>query len=371
MNINRIQQTQMSVTKILGNHNAKAGFYFEHSYKAQNAQNNINFNGNLNIAVDTETRSTRRCPFSNLATGVFSTFAQATRFLEGNWAYNNIEFYLQDNWKVNPRLTLDYGARFVHQTPNQDKFNHVANFFQGGNENDELRADVPESALWTLAKAPYLYVPGCVNNTPTCTGANRVAKDPRTNTPLPVGSQGLVGSVILGSGVIDNGMIVGGQQGTHPAGYTWPSFAVAPRVGAAYDVSGDQKMVLRGAVGLYFDRPDGNTNYQTILNPPVGGSLTQQWGDLRSLSNPLFQFGPVPNLRTNDTTRSCRPTSSGTPACSACCRGPRRLTWRMSGIISPAPSSWSTSTRLTSAPRSPARVRTRPTRHPRRSPTPT
>jgi hypothetical protein len=300
MNINRIQQTQLSVTKILGNHNAKAGFYFEHSYKAQNAQNNINFNGRLDVSVDTGNPLDTQMAFSNMATGIFSSFAQATRFLEGNWAYNNIEFYLQDNWKVTPRLTLDYGARFVHQTPNQDKFNHVANFFQGGNENDELRADVPADALYDITKAPYLYVPGCVNNTPTCSGANRVAKDPRTNTPLPKGSQGLVGSVILNSGDDANGMIVGGQLGTHPAGYTWPAFAVAPRVGAAYDVSGDQRMVLRGAVGLYFDRPDGNTNYQTILNPPIGGSLTQQWGDLRSLSNPTFQFGPVPNLRTNE-----------------------------------------------------------------------
>ena len=300
MNINRIQQTNVSVTKILGNHNAKAGFYFEHSYKAQNAQNNINFNGALNVGVDTNNPLDSQMAFSNMATGVFSTFAQATRFLEGNWAYNNVEAFIQDNWKVTPRLTLDYGARFVHQTPNQDKFNHVANFFQGGNENNELRSDVPESALWTLSQAPFLYVPGCVNNAATCSGANRVAKDPRTGALLPSGSSGLVGSVILNSGKDDNGMIVGGQQGTHPAGYTWPSFAVAPRVGVAYDVSGDQKMVLRGAVGLYFDRPDGNTNYQTILNPPVGGSLTQQWGDLRALTNSSLKFGPVPNLRTNE-----------------------------------------------------------------------
>jgi hypothetical protein len=95
-------------------------------------------------------------------------------------------------------------------------------------------------------------------------------------------------------------MIVGGQQGTHSAGYTWPSLAVAPRIGAAYDVSGDQKMVLRGAVGLYFDRPDGNTNYQTILNPPIAGSLTQQWGDLRALTSSTLKFGPVPNLRSNE-----------------------------------------------------------------------
>ena len=154
MNINRIQQTQVSVTKIMGNHNAKAGFYFEHSYKAQNAQNNVNFNGNLNVGIDTSNPFDTQMAFSNLATGVFNTYAQATRFLEGNWAYNNVEFYLQDNWKVTPRLTLDYGARFVHQTPNQDKFNHVANFFQGGNEGDELRADVPASALYDIAQGP-------------------------------------------------------------------------------------------------------------------------------------------------------------------------------------------------------------------------
>ena len=303
MNINRIQQTQLSVTKILGNHNAKAGFYFEHSYKAQNAQNAVNFNGTLNVGVDSSNPIDSQMAFSNFALGIFTSYAQATRFLEGNWAYNNLEFYLQDNWKATPRLTLDYGARFVHQTPNQDKFNHVANFFQGGNQDDILRSDVPESALWNINQAPWLYVPGCVDNKPTCTGLNRVAKDPRNGALLPPGSTGLVGSVILNSGKDDNGMIVGGQQGTHPAGYTWPSFAVAPRFGVAYDVSGDQRMVLRGAVGLYFDRPDGNTNYQTILNPPIAGSLTQQWGDMRSLeadSASALKFGPVPNLRTNE-----------------------------------------------------------------------
>ncbi len=33
----------------------------------------------------------------------------------------------------------------------------------------------------------------------------------------------------------------------------------APRFGAAYDVSGNAEVVVRGSVGLFFDRPDGNT----------------------------------------------------------------------------------------------------------------
>jgi len=281
MNINRIQQTQGSITKVMGNHNAKAGVYIEHSYKAQNAQFGLNFQGNLNVAVDSNNPLDTQYTFSNLATGVFSTYSQANRFIEGNWHYDNIEWYLQDNWKVNPRLTLDYGVRFAHDGPYIDKFAHVANFFED---------------KWVAGNAPVLYTPGCVSNAATCTASNRVAKDPRTGKVLPVGSSGLIGSVILGSGDTANGMIVGGQQGTNKAGYTWPTLAVGPRFGGAYDVAGDQKMVLRGSVGMYFDRPDGNTAFGTVVNPPVGAGLSQQWGQLQALSNASLAFGPVSNV---------------------------------------------------------------------------
>src|SRR5690606_35359268 len=89
--------------------------------------------------------------------------------LEGNMVYNNVEFYLQDNWRVNNRLTLDYGMRFTHQGPFYDQLGQMSNFFI-----DE----------WNLNNAPLLYVPGCRNNMTTCSGNDRMAMNPATGELL-------------------------------------------------------------------------------------------------------------------------------------------------------------------------------------------
>ena len=61
--------------------------------------------------------------------GVFTQYTQRREFVEGSMLYNNTEFYVQDNWKVSSRLTLDYGMRFMHQQPQYDQFQQMSNFF--------------------------------------------------------------------------------------------------------------------------------------------------------------------------------------------------------------------------------------------------
>ena len=282
LNINRIQQASVSLTKIQGSHTLKAGLYFEHSYKAQNTGGNLTFQGALNFGVNTSNPLETTFPYANAALGIFSTYGQGSRFIEGNFYYNNIEWYLQDNWKVNRKLTLDYGLRIAHDGPYTDNLRQVANFF-------------PDK--WSIDNAPALYVPGCVTTSP-CSGNNRQAKDPRTGALLGPGTASLIGTVIVGTGDFANGMVQAGD-GIAKAGYTWPKIAVAPRLGAAYDVTGQQKLVVRGSVGLYFDRPDGNTAFGTVANPPTATGLTQQWGRLSELANSSLSFGPVPNIVVN------------------------------------------------------------------------
>ncbi len=280
LNINRIQEASANLTKVMGSHTAKAGLYIEHAFKAQNTGGNA-FQGTLNFGVDANNPLDSGFPYANEALGIFNSYDQGSKFIEGNFVYNNIEWYLQDNWKVNRQLTLDYGVRFVHQSPYIDGLKSVANFFPN---------------KWDPAQAPVLYVPACPGGVSPC-GSNYQAMNPVTGALLGPGTSTLIGAAVLGTGNFANGMVQAGN-GISNAGYNYPSLAVAPRFGMAYDLNGDQRIVLRGSLGLYFDRPDGNVAFSTVANPPVATSLTQQWGSLAALSNSI-QIGPVPQIHAN------------------------------------------------------------------------
>ncbi len=127
LNINRTQDVAISMTKVAGRHTFKGGFYNNHSFKAQNT--GVSFQGTVDFNNDTNNLLDSGFGYSNAALGIFSRYQQAEKFVEGSMKYNNTEFYVQDNWKVNNRLTLDYGMRFTHQQPQYDQFNQTSNFF--------------------------------------------------------------------------------------------------------------------------------------------------------------------------------------------------------------------------------------------------
>ena len=127
LNINRTQDVAISMTKVAGRHTFKGGFYNNHSFKAQNT--GVSFQGTVDFNNDTNNLLDSGFGYANAALGIFSRYQQAEKFVEGSMKYNNTEFYVQDNWKVNNRLTLDYGMRFTHQQPQDDQFNQTSNFF--------------------------------------------------------------------------------------------------------------------------------------------------------------------------------------------------------------------------------------------------
>jgi hypothetical protein len=71
-----------------------------------------------------------------------------------------------------------------------------------------------------------------------------------------------------------NGIGVGGV-GNIPKGLTntfWPAFG--PRIGFAYDLTGQGKTVLRGGFGILYDRIQGNDMYNGATNTPFDASPT-------------------------------------------------------------------------------------------------
>jgi hypothetical protein len=65
----------------------------------------------------------------------------------------------------------------------------------------------------------------------------------------------------------------------------------------AYDMTGNQTVILRGGGGIFYDRPDGNTVFSIPGNPPIATSIDLRTSTFQSL-NPSASFLPVPGLTT-------------------------------------------------------------------------
>jgi hypothetical protein len=276
LNRNQTNDIVVSLTRVTGRHTIKAGFYNSHSLKAQQQNSNATF-GTYNFTNSTSNPLDTGFPYANALVGIVNSFNQQSTYIEGQYVYNNTEGYIQDNWKVNSRLTLDYGVRLVHQQPQYDRLGQASNFLP---------------SQYDLAAAPSLYQAGCANGAPTCTGTNRQAKNPATGTFLGPGSAVAIGTIVPNTGDPTNGLFLSGH-GIAKTTYTWPALGVAPRFGAAYDVRGDQRVILRGGFGLFFDRPVGNSVFGQVLNPPAVTNVTVNFANL---ANPLSGTQGAPSL---------------------------------------------------------------------------
>jgi hypothetical protein len=255
ININTVHDINTSITRVQGNHTIKAGYWWQNSLKEQTTGN---FRGSVNFAQSADNPLDSTYGFANAALGIFNNYQQSSRFLVSGFRANNHDFYIQDNWKMNPKFTLDYGLRLVHQQPGHDSYGLASNF---------------SASDWNPGLAPTLYKPVCAPGAAVpCTGNNLRALDPTTGQILGVGSNTVIGSIVPNSGTLDNGLFLAGVGPIPETTLTHPFFVFGPRVGGAYDLHGDQRMVVRGGVGVYFDRPFGTAG--TINQPPTALSLT-------------------------------------------------------------------------------------------------
>jgi hypothetical protein len=257
-NFNTTQDVIGSISKLWGRHTGKAGLYYHHSLKPQSSF--AAANGDIGFGTDANNQYDTGFPFANAATGVYTTYQQASGYFIGNYVYNNVEWYAQDNWKVNDRLTMDYGMRFYWIQPQYDTKGQTATF-------------VPSQ--YDPSQAMRLYYPAF-----DATG-KKVAIDKVTGQTL---DYAYVGRLVPNSGNLLNG-VVQANKGIEAGLYKNRGVQYAPRFGFTYDLTGGQAYILRGGGGMFYDRPQGNTVFDLITNPPTTIQPTLNNGRLQDLAS--------------------------------------------------------------------------------------
>lgn len=266
-----------NVSKVLGTHAIKAGFYYQRSRKDQAAGDSatIAYNNNTNNPNNTGH------PYANALLGEFDTYRQPNiGIFQGQYRSTNVEWFAQDNWKVTPRLTLDYGMRFNLIYPQYDA-RHQDYYF------------VP--SRFDPSKTVRLYRQTCLPGTFPCSGGNIRAYDPALAPDVLAASRNpaiLLPSYLIGRIVPDpatnpfNGQ-VGSKDGYMPGGIKSRAIQYGPAFGFAYDLFGNQKTVLRGGYRIGYDRVSGNAlAFPAVGQPPL-------------FINPQFNFGNLDTVGQN------------------------------------------------------------------------
>jgi hypothetical protein len=265
-----------NVTKVKGTHTIKAGFYYEYAIKTENAFKP--YNATIDFSRDSNNPGDTNWAFSNALLGNFLSYQQINKDPLPSYRYTNFEFYGQDTWRVNERLTLNYGLRVNFITPFHDNLGLMANF-------DYSKYDPSQSVVF--------YQP-----TGAFSGPNRQALNPITGQLLPAP---YIGGIVPGVGNINNGTVLSGQNGT-PEGLIKDRGAhLGPRFGLAYKVN--SKTVFRTGGGIFFERvatfPVGITsNYTT--NPPSLRTATEYYGNVANIASSGGFFPTAINRLSSD-----------------------------------------------------------------------
>ena len=241
----------ISLTK--GAHQLKFGASWALYKKGQdafaNTEGNFNFNGSFSGN-----------DFADFLLGDAQQYTEDAAKISGQW--NNVSYaaYLQDNWRATHRLTLNLGLRWDGVPHTYEANNQSTNFYP--NLYNPANAAVLNQQNGSICTA---IVTGCSGVTPAAAFGT---------SPNPV---------LAGVNFYLNGIGRGGVNGI-PKGLVnnhWANFG--PRIGFAYDLTGQGKTVVRGGFGIMYERIQGNDMYNGAINPP--GDLNPTLNGV-SLSNP-------------------------------------------------------------------------------------
>jgi len=261
-NWNDIYSFNDSLSKVVGKHNLKAGFYYEKTGKVEvGSGSQGSYLGSYNFASSTAMPNNTQDGFANAFLGDFNSYSEGGRSI-GNFWYSEMEAFVQDNWRVSRRVTLDAGMRFSHVLPTENL---------NGNNAAWLRSS------YNPAQAERIYLPGCTVSTAAraCPTADQVAVDPKTGYTPYFALQGTLVPAAVGGYSTTPSPTPGMEVSTNNNPnlplkmYTHAALIPAVRFGTSWDVFGDGKTAIRAGFGQFVNLTDSHFAQLASGNPPV------------------------------------------------------------------------------------------------------
>ena len=222
---------------VRGKHTFKFGFFLEKFRKNETfgapPQGELTFDGSNPISTGNA--------LADMYLGRITQYSEGSATLngvpvggygKGHWRHTQFDPYVQDDWRVNRKLTLNLGFRYYLFVPIHD----VTRPTIDSNFIPSLYSESAEALL---------------------DASGNLVKDPATGHIHDFTS--------FGNGIVQCG--AGGQPNGCQHGYY---NTLGPRIGFAYDPWGTGKTVIRGGYGLYFEPGNGNEANTEGLegNPP-------------------------------------------------------------------------------------------------------
>jgi len=242
---------QDTLTWLRGAHAMRFGFLVTRNRKDQNGRFQhtgvVNFNpsGNPN---------TTGLAFADALLGNFRTYSEGADDPLGFFRFTQYAAFVSDNWRVRRNLSLEMGLRYELGSPIYTQGNNISNF---------------DPALYDASRAIRLNRNGSVIEG----SGNPYIGLIRAGASIPDDQQDRV--------TIDRGAAALIPTGA-PRGLYDTHHLFMPRFSGAYTLN--DTWVLRGGVGLFYDRPEGNVIFSQVNLPPFVPSVAVENGNL---ANPL------------------------------------------------------------------------------------
>jgi hypothetical protein len=214
-------EPKVDVSYTAGTHAMKFGFSYNRYTKNQQLFGNaMGTTGFGSLSNDS---------FMDMLMGLTNVYSQFQALPVRHYVNQTPSVYAMDNWHVTPRLSLQLGLRYDALPHAWERSNAVANF---------------DPSLYYSSEAPQFNADGSLN------------------------SNGPGFQTVNGTRFYLNGMGLAGQN-SFPRGLVANDYnTLQPRIGFSEDLFGNGKTVLRGGIGTFFERLQGNDIYNAATSPP-------------------------------------------------------------------------------------------------------